>query len=558
MSDEGPPLAAAGGSSGRSMRDSSSGRIMRDGSPSKMLRDGGKLSLLTMCSRVLGLLREMTKAAFMGTGALAEAFTVSFMIPNFLRRLFAEGSITVAFIPTFSGLLAEKDEEKTREFLSASFTVLTLFVLATVALGIACTPLVATLFSTDRGETILLTRLMFPFLALVSVAALLQGILNSVGVFVPSGIGPILFNVCFIAVPYLIGGWTANPARAMAIGVLAGGLAQALCQLPAVLRSGFSFGFISLGRALRNPGMRRVFALIAPTILGMAAYQLNDLVCTSLASKVGAAAGIQYSIRLQELILGIFAVSAGTVLLPHLTEAANRADWPVFSAALGRVMKTIVLVTLPVALFSMVAGKEIIVLLFKARAFDEVSVELTKSVFFFHMTGLAFIALNRVIAPAFYARSDTKTPTFAGLLSFGVNIVLAAAFVGPFRGPGIALALSLASALNTVYLLVALAKSGISGIGSELGRTLRYFAKILIFSALAASALYFLRPLVVPVFAFSPSRLVYAGLPLVAETLIFGLIGVGFLAISRDEVAASFAARFARRKSPVDRSKGKY
>ena len=243
----------------------------------RMVREGGKLSLLTMASRVLGLLREMTKAAFMGTGALAEAFTVSFMIPNFLRRLFAEGSITVAFIPTFTGYLAEKDDKRTREFLSASLTVLVVLVLATVALGIACTPLLASLFGTDRGETILLTRLMFPFLALMSIAALLQGILNSVGVFVPSGFGPILFNVCFIAVPFLIGGWTANPARAMAVGVLAGGVAQAICQLPAVLRSGFRFGFIGLRAAFGNPGMRRVLALIAPTILGMAAYQLNDL-----------------------------------------------------------------------------------------------------------------------------------------------------------------------------------------------------------------------------------------------------------------------------------------
>jgi putative peptidoglycan lipid II flippase len=167
MSDEAPPILA-------------DGRAVPLGeaagaSAGRMMREGGKLSLLTMVSRVLGLLREMTKAAFMGTGTLAEAFTVSFMIPNFLRRLFAEGSITVAFIPTFSGFLAEKDEKKTREFLSASLTVLTALVLATVALGIACTPLLASLFSTDRGETIILTRLMFPFLALVSIAALLQG-----------------------------------------------------------------------------------------------------------------------------------------------------------------------------------------------------------------------------------------------------------------------------------------------------------------------------------------------------------------------------------------------
>jgi putative peptidoglycan lipid II flippase len=532
MSDELPLAAADGEATGR------------------MMREGGKLSLLTMASRVLGLLREMTKAAFMGTGSLAEAFTVSFMIPNFLRRLFAEGSITVAFIPTFTGLLAEKDEEKTREFLSASFTMLTALVLATVALGIACTPLLASMFGTDRGETIVLTRLMFPFLALVSIAALLQGILNSVGVFVPSGLGPILFNVCFIAVPYLIGGWTENPARAMAIGVLAGGVAQALCQLPAVLRSGFRFGLIGLGRAFRNPGMRKVLALIAPTILGMAAYQLNDLVCTSLASSVNAAAGIQYSIRLQELILGVFAVSAGTVLLPHLTQAARRADWPAFSADLGRVMKTMILVTLPVAIFSMISGREIITLLFKARAFDEASVDLTVSIFFCHMLGLAFIALNRVIAPAFYARSDAKTPTWAGLVSFGVNIALALILVPFFRGRGIAFALSVSSAINTAYLVIALARSGIPGVRDEILSSLAYFGRILAFSLVAGFALYFLRPLVVELFAFSNSRLIAAGLPLLLETLVFGLIGVVFLFLSRDDIGLSLVRRLLRRRSP--------
>jgi putative peptidoglycan lipid II flippase len=524
---------------------------MSDETPAqlRMARESGKLSLLTMCSRILGLLREMTKAAFMGTGALAEAFTVSFTLPNLLRRLFAEGSITVAFIPTFSGILAERDDEKTREFLSASFTVLSFLVLATVALGIACTPLLASLFSSDRGETIILTRLMFPFLALVSFAALLQGILNTLGIFAPSGLGPILFNVFFIAVPYLIGGWTANPARAMAIGVLAGGLAQALCQLPAVLRSGFRFGFIGLGRALRNPGMRKVLALIAPTVVGMAAYQLNDLVCTSLASSVGAAAGIQYSMRLQELILGVFAVSAGTVLLPHLADAARRGDWAAYSADLGKVMRTMVLVTVPVALFSMVAGREIIVLLFKARAFGEDSVALTVSVFFFHMMGLAFIALNRVVAPAFYARSDAKTPTIAGLVSFGANIGLALALVGPFRGPGIALALSVSSAVNTIVLAAALGRSGVPGVGAALRGSAFYLGRILLLSCAAALPLYFLRPLIVGLFAASSSRLVSAGLALALETALFGAIGVALLALTKDEIAAAFAGRFARRRS---------
>ncbi len=516
-------------------------------SGSRMLREGGKLGMLTMLSRVLGLAREMTKAAFMGTGPLAEAFSVGFIVPNFLRRLFAEGSVTVAFIPTFTVLLEEKDEAKTREFLSATFTVLLFLVSAIVALGMALTPWIATLFGSERGETIVLIRMMFPFLAMVSVAALFQGILNSVGVFTPSGIGPILFNLCFIGVPFLVGRWTANPARAMAVGVLVGGLAQAFCQLPAVLRAGCRFGFIGLGRALRNPGMRRVLALIAPTILGMAAYQVNELVCTSLASRVQAAAAIGYSLRLTELVLGVFAVSAGTVLLPKLARAARDADWSAYSADLGLVMRSMILVTLPVAVFSMVAGWEMVTLLFKARAFGEESVALTTSVFFFHMIGLVFIALNRVIAPAYYARSDAKTPTWAGLVSFGINIALAFALIGPFRGPGIALALSVSSAVNSVLLVFFLWRRPVEGMRAALSAATGYFLRIAAFSLLAGAPLYFLRPRLRALFASSPSRFVAAGVPLAIEALLFAAAGLALLALSRDELATGLVARFSRR-----------
>jgi putative peptidoglycan lipid II flippase len=295
--------------------------------------------------------------------------------------------------------------------------------------------------------------------------------------------------------------------------------------------------------------MRRVLALVAPTVLGMAAYQLNDLVCTSLASNAGtgAASSLQYSLRLQELILGVFAVSAGTVLLPGLSDAARRSDWPSFTDSLARVMRAMVLVTVPVALFSMVAGRDIVTLLFRAREFGEASVAQTTSAFFFHMAGLSFIALNRVVAPAFYARGDTRTPTWAGLLSFAVNIGLALALSRPLGGPGIALALSVASGVNTAALLAALLRARIPGTGPALASTGLYFLRILAFSALAAAPLLLLRPLLVAATA-GGGRLVSAGLPLVAQSLLFGAIGLGLLAISRDEQAATLIRALRRRR----------
>ncbi len=516
----------------------------------RMMREGGKLSLLTMLSRILGLVREMTKAAFMGTGWLADTFGVAFTLPNFLRRLFAEGSMTAAFIPTFTGYLAGGDDDETREFLSATFTVLVFLVGLIVAAGVALAPWIVLLFtSAHHGEMALLTQIMFPFLALVAVSAFLQGILNSIGIFAPSGMAPILFNLCWITVPYLLGGAAGNPARAMSIGVLVGGLAQALCQLPAVLKAGYRFGFIGLGRAFRNPGMKRVFALIAPTIVGMAAYQINIFVSTYLAtnSGTGSVASLQYSLRLQELVLGVFVVSLGTVLLPDMAGFARSEDWEGYAGSLSRGLRAMLLITIPVAAYSMIVGEDIVTLLFRRREFDLESVKLTSSVFFWHMSGLAFIAMNRVMAPAFYARGDTKTPTFAGLVSVVINIALAFVLVGPLQAPGIALALAGASAANTIVLVIALFCARIPGTRKALALSGRYALKLLLLSGLAAAPILFLRPFLALRLASWNVNLA-AGISVAATALVYGGIGVGLLILSKDEMASIITGAFSRRR----------
>ncbi|HCO49290.1 MAG TPA: murein biosynthesis integral membrane protein MurJ [Spirochaetaceae bacterium] len=522
---------------------------MQNTEDKKMVRDAGMLSVLTMVSRVLGLVREMTKASFLGTGILSDAFTVSFMIPNFMRRLFAENSISVAFIPTFKGYLHDQDEKATRQFLSASLTVLTLLVSCVVALGIALAPWIVRAFGSDPVETAVLTRMMFPFLALVSIAALFQGILNSYGIFAPSGFAPILFNVCFIVVPWAVSRWMPNPARAMAVGVVLGGMAQALWQLPAVIRTGAKFGFISPAIAFRDPGMLKVFALIGPTILGMAAYQINDLVSTAFASRAGTgiASSLTYSIRLQELILGVFAVSAGTVLLPRLADAVKKGEWASYSSGLGRTLRSLSLTTIPVAVFSMITGSEIVTLLFKRGDFTVESVALTASAFFWHQTGLAFIAANRVISPAFYARSDSKTPAFAGIASFAINIVLVALLASRFKGPGIALSLSLSSLVNTVILVIALHKRRTEGMDAALGGAALYGFKLLAFSLAAAIPVVIVRKPLLAAFAEFGSSLAQVGIPFLVMTLLFAAVGISLLFITKDETAVTLAGYFRRK-----------
>lgn len=520
-----------------------------------LLRHGSILSLLTFGSRILGLVREMVKAAFLGTSALSDAFTVAFMIPNLLRRLFAEGSVSVALIPTFKEYKERGDEKETKEFLSATFTVLLCFVTIAVAAGIAAAPLLARVFGTELEETTILTRMMFPYLAFVSVAAFFQGILNSVGIFAPTGFTPILLNITVILTTFFLAPRMENPARAMAVGVLLGGSIQALFQLPYVLREGFRFSLRGLSSALKNPGTKTVLRLIGPTIVGMAAYQLNDIVSTALAGNAGAgvASSLQYSLRLQELILGVFAVSIGTVILPELAGRAARGEWELFNGRLAGALRAVILLTIPVTAFSLITGRHLVSLLFKTGSFTDESVRLTLNAFRWHIGGLLFIAANRVIAPAFYARKDSVTPTWAGIVSFAVNIAAAFALVGPFSGSGIAAALSLSGVVNTVLLLRALSKKDHADVRLVVLGTLTYAAKIGLFSAAAALPVFFVLKPVAAAFE-GHGRLIAHGIPLGICALLFGLIGVGLLVATKDSQAASLMSAIERKVRKKHRS----
>ncbi|MBQ9282737.1 MAG: murein biosynthesis integral membrane protein MurJ [Treponema sp.] len=536
-----------------------------------LLSAGLSLSFFTLCSRILGLVREMTKAAFLGTSKYADAFGIAFMIPNLLRRLFAENAISVAFIPTFKGYLEDSDspdgKETIREFLSATITLITFLTTCVVLAGILLTPLIVRIFldkddTALLAETTLLTRIMFPYLIVISIAAFFQGVLNGVKIFSPSGFTPVLFNSIVIASTYILTPILTNniedseiksqmAARAMSIGVISGGCVQALFQLPFVIKTGWTFHFTTLRKAFSNPGTRRVMHLILPTIIGMAAYQLNDVVSTALAGKAGTGivSSLQYSLRLQELILGIFAVSIGTVILPDLSGLAKKEMWSDFNDMLTQASKIMALISIPVTFFSLVCGREIISLVYKSNRFSDESVHLTLMAFRMHIAGLFFIALNRIISPAFYAQGNTKSPTAAGIIGFAVNISLAIAVVA-FRndgtGAGIALALSIASFANSIALFIFLKKNKNLDVKSVTMGTLLYALKLVIFSIVAAIPTYFLRNALLPAFE-NHGRLIGFGLPLFACALVFALVGVLLLVITKDEIVRVIIRKVRRR-----------
>jgi len=513
--------------------------------PASLLRQGSSLGLFTLGSRILGLVREMVKAAYMGTSPTSDAFSVAFLIPNLFRRLFAENSITVAFIPTFRDLYEKENSQVLKDFLSASFTFLTFAVTLTTIIGIAATPLIVPLFGTLTGETILLTRIMFPYLAIISLAAFFQGILNGVKIFNPTGFTPILFNLAVIGLTFALTPLLGDPGKAMAIGVVVGGTIQAGFQLPFVLRAGFRFTLVPLTKALKDPGTRKVLVLIGPTILGMAAYQLNDLVSTALAGQAGTGvvSSLSYSLRLQELILGIFAVTLGTIILPGLSSFASKEQWTEFYTHLQQAVRVIAFITLPVAVFAALNGRQIIILLFQSQAFDEDSVRLTLAAFQWHLFGLYFIGMNRILAPAFYAQKDTKSPTWAGMINFGLNMTIAALLVGPMGGGGIALALSVASGVNTLLLFWFF--RGKTGANPRLlmATSFTYGLKILSVSLFAALPLYFGQDWVYSLTGSWGPKILRIGLPLAGLSLAYGLLGVGILMVLKDPLITQLLLR---------------
>ena len=520
-----------------------------------LLSKGLSLSVLTLLSRILGLIREMTKSKFLGTSSLSDAFTNAFMIPNLFRRLFAENSISVAFIPTFKGYLEENDGEEGKktiqQFINSTFTLVSFCTVLFVTLGMIFTPVILRIFYKNPeslNEAAVLTRIMFPYLVVISIAAFFQGILNGLKIFSPSGFTPILFNSIVITATYILAPATENPARAMAIGVITGGSIQCLFQLPFVLKTGWKIKLTSLKNAFTNPGTKKVLLLIGPTIIGMAGYQVNDLVSSALATRAGTGvvSSLQYSLRLQELILGICAVTIGTIILPDLASFVKKQLWNDFNSMLTTAVKIMTLISIPITFYAIVMGDSLITLVYASGKFDENSIKQTTSVFNFHIAGLLFIALNRILGPAFYAQSDTKSPTVAGLVNFAVNILLASLLVGKYEGKGIAFALTAASFVNTVMLFIFFRKNKFIHAKKIIAGSFLYAVKTSVFSAASVIPVILLKKKLLECFA-GHSRFISMGIPVGITAAIFAFCGIFLLVITKDSILKSAVSKIKHR-----------
>ena len=431
-----------------------------------LLRSIATVGGFTMISRVLGFIRDILIAAFLGTGLAADAFFVAFKFPNLFRRLFAEGAFNAAFVPQFAGLLESEGKRPAQIFAEQALAVLLWSVLALVVLLQITMPYVLLGFApgfADNPEqfdlAVLLTRITFPYLLFISLASLMAGVLNSMGRFAAAAATPILLNICLIGAVTLLAKFTATPAHALAWGVSIAGMVQFLWLLIHCGRAGI---WLHLRRPRLTPDVRKMLRRILPVAIGAGVYQVSLLIDTIIASLLpsGSISYLFFADRVNQLPLGIVGVAVGTALLPLMSRQIRGDDETAALASQNRAIEFTLLLTLPAAVALVVIAEPIISVLFERGAFDAESVKATAGALAIYATGLPAYVLVKALAPGFFAREDTATPVKIAVFALTVNLILNLILMGPFLHLGIATATSVSAWCNALILAYVLRKRG--------------------------------------------------------------------------------------------------
>ncbi|MGD9848926.1 MAG: murein biosynthesis integral membrane protein MurJ [Desulfuromonas sp.] len=416
------------------------------------------LALATLLSRCAGLIRDVVIAAFFGAGYGADAFFMAFTLPNLLRRFFAEGSLTAAFVPTFSAVRQQQGEAQAHHVACQCWGLLLLVMALVTAVGILLAPLVVPLvaagFGTVAGKlelTVRLTQLMFPYLFFVSLLALVTGILNVYGHYFVPALSPVMLNAAMILAALLFSSRMAVPIEALAWGVVVGGLMQLGMSLPLLRRYGVR---LRPGWDWRNPAVVRITRLMLPGVVGVAIYQINVVVTRLLSSFLaeGSLSYLYYSQRLFEFPQGIFVVSIAQAVLPSLSRHAVADDRSALLDDLRYGLSLILLITLPAAAGLLLCAKPLFSLLFMQGAFDAKAVHQTALALMAYAPGLVFVGLSRVLVPVFYARQNTRTPVWISFWTLLVNAIAGLLLMRGYGHVGLALALTLSALFNALAL----------------------------------------------------------------------------------------------------------
>jgi putative peptidoglycan lipid II flippase len=438
-----------------------------------LLRTLAAISSMTMLSRVTGLLRESLFARAFGASAFTDAFIVAFRLPNLLRRLFAEGAFSQAFVPILSEYKNKHGEEQTKTLVDHAATVLLWATVAVALAGIAATPFILMWLGGTLTEApdafeagVWMTRMMFPYIACMSFVALSGGILNTWSQFKIPAFTPVLLNLCSIFAALVLVNYLATPIYAMAIAVCVGGLLQVGIQIPALMKIGMlpRIG-INPFAAMRDPGVRRILKKMGPAVFAVSAAQVSLLINTSIATRLatGSVSALQYADRLMEFPTAMLGVALGTILLPNLAKANTEDNTTEYSALLNWGLRLTFLLALPAAVGMAALAEPLIATLFHYGKFTAETIHAAALPLMAYSAGLVGIILVKTLAPAFYARQDIRTPVRIALVVLVATQVMNYIFVWQMnmQVAGLALSIGVGACLNALLLYVILRRRDI-------------------------------------------------------------------------------------------------
>jgi len=423
-----------------------------------LLRALATVSSMTLLSRILGFVRDFVIARSFGAGMATDAFFVAFRLPNLLRRMFAEGAFSQAFVPLLAEYRNRCDAAETKRLVDRVATALFVAVLVVTVIGIAASPLLIYLtapgFAADADKfalTVELTRITFPYILFMALVALAAGVLNTWSRFALPAFTPVLLNLSFIVMALLAAPWFDPPVLALAWAVFIGGCLQLALQLPALKKIGMlpRFDF-----APGDPGVRRVLTLMGPAIFGVSVSQISLLINTVFASFLpsGSVSWLYYADRLMEFPAGLLGAALGTILLPSLARAHATERREEFSSLLDWGLRLTLLLALPAAFALALLAVPLLATLFQHGAFTADDVMQTRSALVAYSAGLTGLLLVKVLAPGFYSRQDVRTPVRIALITLTATQAMNLAFIGWIQHAGLALSIGLAACLNAALL----------------------------------------------------------------------------------------------------------
>lgn len=435
-----------------------------------VVRSAGIVSVAVFASRITGLVREKVMAHYFGAGFIYDAFLLGFRIPNLTRDLFAEGALSSAFVPIFTQTLAREGRAEAARLSNLVATALMFIVGAFCVLGMIFSPVLVELlaggFHKVPGKfelAVTMTRVMFPFLLLVALAAQAMGVLNACNRFAVPALASTFFNLGSVLSGLVLGFWFGpalglRPITGMAAGVVLGGAVQLLWQVPSLRREGFGYHFAV---DWSHPGLRKIIRLMGPAILGNAAVQINVMINTNFASQIpgnGPVSWLGYAFRFMQLPLGIFGVAIASATLPSISRSAAAGNMEEFRGTLARSLGMVFLLTMPSSIGLVVLGDSMIGAIYEGGKFQAFDTHQTALALSCYAIGLAGYSALKVLNPAFYALHDTRTPMVVSLASIFVNYVVASTMigVGGLGHAGLALSTSAVALFGSVALFFVL------------------------------------------------------------------------------------------------------